>query len=146
MYGAEDDVVRYDAGKGLVLMNQGGEAFMPLTIPESGFVVQYDARGLVSVRNPKSAQTPVVLIAGVNQRNAMTYLPTQPTMKVYPVDPSRVTSGVFILPNGQRKVEVYCGSAYRGQSSCHFFVPPGSSGVTTYYGTKKLGVSTLGKK
>ncbi len=146
MYGAEDDVVRYDAGKGLVLMNQAGTAFAPLTIPESGFVVQFDARGLVSVRNPKSVQTPVVLIAGVNQRNAMTYLPTQPTMKIYPVDPSKVTSGLFSVGTRQRKVEVYCGSAYRGQSSCHFFVPPGSSAVTTFYGTRKVGTAPIKAK
>ena len=146
MYGAEDDVVRYDAGKGLVLMNQAGTAFAPLTIPESGFVVQFDARGLVSVRNPKSVQTPVVLIAGVNQRNAMTYLPTQPTMKIYPVDPSKVTSGLFSVGTRQRKVEVYCGSAYRGQSSCHFFVPPGSSAVTTFYGTRKIGTAPIKAK
>jgi len=124
-----------------VLLNQAGTGFSPLTIPESGFVVQFDARGLVSVRNPKSTEKPVILIAGVNQRNAMTYLPTQPVGKIYPVDPSRVTSGVFAVAGGQRKVEVYCGSAYRGQSSCHFFVPPGSTSVTTYYGGKKLSVS-----
>lgn len=126
MYGAEDDVVRYDAGKGLVLHGNGAGDFTPLLLPESGFVTQYDARGLATVKNPGSKEQPYALVAPINQSNAMTYIPSARSarlVKVLPVDPSKTRYSLVKMGNSTRKVEVYCGSAYRSQSSCNIIVP-----------------------
>jgi hypothetical protein len=144
IYGAEDDVVRYDAGKGLVLLNAGGGSFRPLSLAESGFVSPYDARGLVCVRNPGSTTVPVVLISAVNQRNALTYVPATAGMSVQKIDPAKVTATEFTLPSGKRRVEVYCGSGYRSQTSCHVHIPPGARSVTFWRGGRSVGSNPLG--
>ncbi|MBC8125109.1 MAG: VCBS repeat-containing protein [Candidatus Kapabacteria bacterium] len=146
IYGAEDDVVRYDAGKGLVLLGTGSSTFRPISIPESGFVSQFDARGLVSVRNPGSASVPLVLISAVNQGSTLTYLPLVQGMRVQKVNPMKVTSALFDVSGKQRRVEVYCGSGYRSQTSCHFLVPPGSISATTFLGKKKTGTIAVTNK
>lgn len=138
IYGAEDDVVRYDAGKGLVLLGTGNSTFLATSIPESGFVSQFDARGLVSIRNPGSATVPLVLISAVNQGSTLTYLPMIQGIRVQKVNPMRVTSALFEVPGGARRTEIYCGSGYRSQTSCHLLVPPGANSVITFLGKKKI--------
>lgn len=126
MYGAEDDVVRYDAGKGLVLLGNGKGQFSPVLTPQSGFITQYDARGLATVRNPGNKQTPFVLISAVNQNGSLTYIPSQRTagyVKSVAVNPAVTTTAVVDFTTSKRKVEVYCGSAYRSQTSCNLLVP-----------------------
>jgi len=145
MYGAEDDVVRYDAGKGLVLMGNGDGTFRPLSIPDAGFVSQFDARGLVSVRNPGSSSVPYVLISAVNQGIAMTYVPTVPTLRVLKIDPMKTTSALFEVAGGNRRSEIYCGSGYRSQTSCNLLIPPGSSGGSLFIGKKKTGAIVVPK-
>ncbi|MCX6141102.1 MAG: VCBS repeat-containing protein [Candidatus Kapabacteria bacterium] len=146
IYGAEDDVVRYDAGKGLVLLGSGDGKFVPQTLPESGFASQFDARGLVSIRNPGSASAPLVLISAVNQGHTLTYLPLTRDIRVQRVDPMKVTSAVFAVGSGQRRTEVYCGSGYRSQTSCNLLVPPGATSVTTYLRQKKSGTIAVRNK
>ena len=139
MYGAEDDVVRYDAGKGLVMFGKGDGTFTPVSLPESGFVTQFDARGLVSIRNPGKTDVPLILISAVNQDNAMTYLPLVPGIRVQKVNPMKMSSVVFEVGTGKRRAEIYCGSAYRSQTSCHVLVPPGAISGTAYLGNKNAG-------
>ncbi len=144
-YGAEDDVVRYDAGKGLVLINQGSGEFRSLPLAETGFISQYDARGLVSVRNPGSDSNSIVLISAVNQRAATTYAPKGVALRVQKIDPRKVTSALFTVSSGKRKVEVYCGSAYRSQTSCNMVVPPGATAMSTSHSGKNSGTIQLRK-
>ena len=143
IYGAEDDVVRYDAGKGLVLLGTGNSTFLATSIPESGFVSQFDARGLVSIRNPGSATVPLVLISAVNQGSTLTYLPMIQGIRVQKVNPMRVTSALFEVPGGARRTEIYCGSGYRSQTSCHLLVPPGANSVSTFFGKKKTATKAI---
>lgn len=145
VYGAEDDVVRYDGGKGLVMLGDGTGQFRPLTLPESGFVTQFDARGLVSVRNPGSKGAPLVLIAAVNSNETMVYLPLLQGLRVQKTDPMKVSSALFKIGGGQRRTEVYCGSGYRSQTSCHMMVPPGATSMTTYLGSKKTSTTPVTK-
>ena len=126
IYGAEDDVVRYDAGKGLVLLGSESGEFKPLTLFEAGFVSQYDARGLVSVRNPASKSVPFMLVSAVNQSSALVYAPSPSVssrLRVLPVDPMKGNSFSISLGTAQRKIEVYCGSAFRSQTSCNLLIP-----------------------
>jgi hypothetical protein len=130
MYGAEDDVVRYDAGKGLVMLGKGDGTFTPLLLPQSGYVTQHDARGLVSIKNPGNTTTPYALVTAINQSLAMTYVPNQHTaelVKTVAVDPSKTRYTYVEMRNARRKVEVYCGSSYRSQTSCNIVVPKSAS-------------------
>lgn len=145
IYGAEDDVVRYDAGKGLVLTGNGDGTFIPISLMESGFVSQFDARGLVTVRNPDSKTAPIVLISAVNQGMALTYVPYAPSVHVVKVDPMKVSSALFDVAGGSRRTEVYCGSGYRSQTSCHMLVPPGATSGISFLG-KKVGNALILKK
>ncbi|MEY3386620.1 MAG: hypothetical protein RIR53_1431 [Bacteroidota bacterium] len=126
MYGAEDDVVRYDAGKGLVLYGSPTGSHRPLTLFESGFVSQYDARGLVSVRNPGKNGVPFAVVSAVNQGAALVYTPNESlarTLKAVSIDPGRVQKFSVRLGTFNRSVEVYCGSSYRSQTSCNALIP-----------------------
>jgi len=132
MYGAEDDVVRYDAGKGLVLFGSRTGDFRPLSLFESGFVSQFDARGLVSVRNPGDSKVPFVLLSAVNQGPALAYAPNDQlarALKVLSVDPSRVQKMSLQIGTFTRSLEVYCGSSYRSQTSCNALIPRNASVV-----------------
>jgi hypothetical protein len=126
MYGAEDDVVRYDAGKGLVLMGSPNGQFRPLTLFESGFVSQFDARGLVSIKNVNNPALPLIMVSAVNQGVSMVYVPHNSVadrLKTVAVNPASVRSFKAKMALGERKVEIYQGSAYRSQSSSNVLLP-----------------------
>jgi len=135
MYGAEDDVVRYDAGKGLVLLGDGSGGFTPVPLPEAGLVSPFDTRGIVMAKNTGSTDVPLVLITAVNQGRAESFkLNNADGVRVMALDPARVTHAMTVFEDGRkRKTEAYCGSAYRTQSSCNLVVPSGASRVILYY-------------
>ncbi len=61
-WGAEVETVRYDAGRGCVLLGDGRGGFSPLTASASGFFAWGNARDLVVLRmGPR--RTPVVVVA-----------------------------------------------------------------------------------
>jgi len=134
MYGAEDDVVRYDAGKGLVLMGDGNGEFRPLSIPEAGFVSPFDTRGVVLAKNVGASDVPLVLITAVNQGRAESFkLNDADGVRVMALDPARVTHAITVFEDGRRrKTEAYCGSGYRTQSSCNLVVSSRASRVHLY--------------
>ena len=60
MFGAEDDVVRYDAGRGLVLRSKGGGLYEPVPSSETGFYVTGDMRRNVVVNVGKDGKRYVI--------------------------------------------------------------------------------------
>lgn len=134
MYGAEEDVVRYDAGKGLVLMGKGNGEFDPVPLPEAGLVSPFDTRGIVVTKNVGSADVPLVLITAVNQGKSESFrLNDVSGVRVVALDPSRVTHAVTVFEDGRRrKTEAYCGSGYRTQSSCNLVVSNRARHVILY--------------
>ena len=64
-YGAEVETVRYDAGRGVVLLGDGKGGFTPVNLLESGFFAPNDVKDvkLISVGADKK---PVLLIANNN--------------------------------------------------------------------------------
>lgn len=138
MYGAEDDVVRYDAGKGLVLLGDGVGGFTPLDVPRAGVISPYDTRGLVTIKNVKNPTTPVILATSVNNGISESFVLSQPTsIRVIPINPSQVTHALIELGPKQRRVEIYCGSGYRSQSSCNLAVPGNAGNIQFFRGTEK---------
>lgn len=138
VYGAEDDVVRYDAGKGLVLLGDGLGGFSPLSLPAGGFISPYDTRGLVTIKNPGNAKTPIILATSVNNGISESFILSEPSyVRVIEADPTRVTHAMVELGGRSRRVEIYCGSGYRSQSSCHLVVPVGAGSVHLFRGSEK---------
>lgn len=134
MYGAEEDVVRYDAGKGLVLLGDGNGEFRPLPIPEAGFVSPFDTRGVVLAKNVGATDVPLVLITAVNQGKAESFtLNNTAGVRVMSLNPARVTHAMTVFEDGRkRKTEAYCGSGYRAQSSCNLVVSNRARNVILY--------------
>lgn len=119
MYGAEDDVVRYDAGKGLVLYGNGNGSFTASTFQETGFYSQYDARGLVGISNFSNGSVPYRLLTLTNQASSKVFDLVKGDVQLVKVNADLSASYTINLGNAKRKVEVYLGSAYRGQSSAN---------------------------
>ncbi len=138
IYGAEEDVVRYDAGKGLVLLGDGLGGFSPLSLLRAGLISPHDTRGLVTIKNPGNAKTPIILATSVNNGISESFIFTEPShVRVVEADPTRVTHAIVGLGVKQRRVEIYCGSGYRSQSSCHLVVPVGAGSVQLFRGSEK---------
>ena len=150
MYGAESDIIRYDAGKGLVLFGLGDGNFRPVSPVVSGFVSQYDTRGLVSVKRGGSKEDPTVtFVTAVNQGKATTYTigrGVTKNLKVVSVDPSSSASFMVKLGDKVRKVEPYCGSSYRSQTSCNLVLPNNAVILTGKQSPKSGSKQIRGKK
>jgi len=147
-YGAENDVVRYDAGVGQVFYGNGNGTFLPVSTPESGFYVRGDLRGLATVRGVTSSGGPIeTFIVGVNQGESRSFIRREPATNFpYPVDYKGVTS--VVIGDGTakgRKAEVYCGSGYRTQSSCTVSIPQGSQTIIPFLGAKKMSPKVVTK-
>ncbi|MBS1560907.1 MAG: VCBS repeat-containing protein [Bacteroidetes bacterium] len=140
-YGAEADVVRYDAGVGAALLGNGDGTFTRILTPESGFFIRGDLRGMVSVKGSTAAGQPLeTVIVGVNQGQARSFIRREKAANsLQPVDYKKVTSAVVEdgVAKG-RKVEVYCGNGYRSQSSCTLSIPVSSRTLTLYLGSKRI--------
>lgn len=109
MYGAEDDVVRYDAGVGIVLQGAQGATYRALDPDTSGYRVASDMRGTVTaILNGKA-----VTITGVNGDSLVIYaIPGQ-----YVTSPIRSNETYTNLrtESGIRRVESTVGQAWRSQ-------------------------------
>ncbi|MBK9698967.1 MAG: VCBS repeat-containing protein [Flavobacteriales bacterium] len=68
-WGAEVETVRYDAGRGCVLLGDGKGGFTPLTPTTSGFFAGGNARDLAVIRVGPD-RTPAVIVAGHGERPA----------------------------------------------------------------------------
>ena len=68
-WGAEVETVRYDAGRGCVLLGDGKGGFTPLTPTASGFFAGGNARD-VAVMRVGPRRTPTVIVAGHGDRPA----------------------------------------------------------------------------
>ncbi len=63
---ADGDVIGYDAGFGLVLLNRGKGALQPLTMDESGFVAPYEVRRMAIIRGNGTSD---LLCCTINDRS-----------------------------------------------------------------------------
>ena len=147
-YGAESDVVRYDAGVGSVLLGIGNGTFTRVSTPESGFFVRGDLRGITTVKGVTSAGRSLeTYIVGVNQGESRSFILRDSAESISQlVDYKRVTSA--IVEDGKakgRKVEVYCGNGYRSQSSCTLSFPRSTHNLTLFKGPKRISTKVVTK-
>lgn len=113
---------KYDAGKGLYLIGDGSNNFVPQSIESSGFLVERDARGLVLLSSPKENKTLVIATQNSDLTKVFSFAKASQNniVRVKPYDKYALVK----LSNGKtRKEEFYYGSGYLSQSSRVLFFP-----------------------
>ncbi len=116
-YGMEPYSGRHDAFNGLCLKGDGKGNFTAITIPQSGFFVNGDAKGLATIHSAKNED---LLIATQNQDSLLTFTKTispGKTQKWINLKPDDFCADIIYANNKKRRVEFYYGSTYLSQSS-----------------------------
>lgn len=120
-FGTEPLSGRYDALNGIVLKGEGNGNFTPISLLESGILINGCGRALVKLRG---ASNNYLIVASQNKgplkvfakrtRGQFQYFSPQENTRIIP------------LPNGRRRrVERYCGSSFLSQNADFIFIPVG---------------------
>lgn len=113
MYGADREIVKYDAGKGLVMLGDGKGGFSAVPNRVSGFGIDADSRVVVCAGSAKDGVQH--LLTFVNQGPAYLYKVPGKGRMVFPPT-AAASSGLVQLANGAtRKVEQTYGGSYMSQ-------------------------------
>lgn len=126
---------RYDASIGWLLAGDGKGNFDPIDVNESGFYVQGDAKGLVSL----SAGDRELVIASVNNGPVKVFSVPRNTSLMYKAKPMDRVAMVKLKDGRIQKSEFYYGSGYLSQGSRTLYFPADALSVTI---TDKYGKNT----
>ena len=120
-YGMEPYSGRHDAFNGLCMKGDGKGNFNSLSIPESGFFVGGDAKGLAKIHTAKNED---IWIATQNQDSLLVYAKiNQPAKaKWIKLKPDDFYADIVFNNGNKRRVEFYYGSTYLSQSSRTFLI------------------------
>ena len=119
-YGMEPYSGRHDAFNGLCLKGDGKGNFKALPVPESGFFVAGDAKGLAKIHTATNEE---IFIATQNQDSIVVSAKTalHPAIaKWIKLKPDDMCADVIYKNGDKRRVEFYYGSTYLSQSSRTF--------------------------
>ena len=107
MYGADREIVKYDAGKGLVMLGDGAAGFTAVPAPESGFGIDADTRSIVVTGSVPDGTRQLAVFS--NQGPAYLYaLPGKGQLRT-----GSAKGGTLVLANGKtRKYECNYGGGY----------------------------------
>ena len=117
-YGMDPYSGRHDAFMGLCMKGDGKGNFTPMSLQESGFFVNGDAKGLATVHTAKNED---ILIATQNQDSLMVYsknpMHNKDIVKWIKLKPDDFYADVISKDGKKRRIEFYYGSTYLSQSS-----------------------------
>lgn len=118
-YGMEPYSGRHDAFNGLCLKGDGKGNFTSLSVPESGFFVGGDAKGLAKIHTAANGD---IWIATQNQDSLVVYSKTTNASdtKWIKLKPDDFYADITYKNGVRRRVEFYYGSTYLSQSSRSF--------------------------
>ncbi|MBS1914389.1 MAG: VCBS repeat-containing protein [Bacteroidetes bacterium] len=136
--GPEPTVVRYDASWGLVLKGDGKGNFTPLSLEQSGMVVNGDSRGVGLLRLGKGVSTRLCAMV-VNNSGPLQAFQVDVAAnkgKLWTLDRGmHATHAIITLKDGRkRRFEFQTGSGYLTQSSPTLIVTPSFESMTVYNG------------
>lgn len=139
-YGPNQDVVRYDAGSGLVLQGDGKGNFTPVGPAQSGLFANNDARGVTALQQSENNSLTMIVV----NNNA----PFQIFQREYGANDGKLmnfeTQGkythliVTFNDGRQRRYECAYGSGYLSQCSGAILITPQAQSVTLFKGAKQL--------
>lgn len=117
-YGMDPYSGRHDAFNGLYLKGDGQGNFSAISISESGFFVNGDAKGLATLHTAKNED---VLIVTQNQDSLLVFAKKEKNiLKWLDLESDDFTADVEYKDGSKRRVEFYYGSTYLSQSSRRF--------------------------
>ncbi|PRY16356.1 VCBS repeat protein [Pontibacter ummariensis] len=121
----------YDAFTGLLLKGNGKGEFQPVSLQQSGFLVDGDAKGMAELMLPDGR--PLVLAANNNgPLQAYTTNPAGRKGQVLTTRPSDARVEIS-LDSGKKLIkELYYGSGYLSQSSRNVLIPQHATSVVAY--------------
>src|ERR1019366_5045048 len=112
-FNSEVETGKYDASYGLVLTGDGMGKFRALSLEESGFIVQGDAKALARLVQDNKT----LFIASQNDDSLKIYGLEHAFGSVVPIPPGIGYCTVNLINGKSRKEEIYIGSGYMSQSS-----------------------------
>ncbi|MHA4742279.1 VCBS repeat-containing protein [Dyadobacter sp. MSC1_007] len=134
-YGSEVSVGRYDAMYGLVLKGDGKGGFQPLTLSQSGYKIEGNAKGLIKVATNGNNW---LAVTSQNRDSLCFHQSAAPARKIaLAPDENRV---LLHLKNGKtRTEEIGYGSSFLSQSSHTLFLPANVTGasIVSFRGRKR---------
>ena len=135
-FGAKVDIGRYDAGTGLLLKGNGNGTFTPMTISESGFFNNKDARALSLISWTKEAKP---LVVAVNNNDSISlfefniqsrYIGT--TFNIQHLEKTDLYAIINFKNGKKRKVEFYNGEGYLSQNTRRLWVSGKSTKISFF--------------
>ncbi|MEM9918744.1 MAG: VCBS repeat-containing protein [Bacteroidota bacterium] len=129
-YATEIGIGRYDACKGVLLAGDGQGGFHPLTLKETAFFVDGDAKSLACLLG-RDAQP--IWLAGRNNGQTKVFAKSNDWKGKYIKVQAADRYALIQLANGKsRRVEFYFGSTYLSQSSRCLYLPPAAKSCEIY--------------
>ena len=128
------DVVigKYDALKGLTLLGDGHGNFKTMSLKQSGFIVDSDARAFARIET-KNNQSLFIISQVMDSVKLFKSNIISDAKKIYPAQ--NETAAVFYMAgNKKRKMEMSHGNSYLSQSSRSIIVSSGINKVELYNG------------
>jgi hypothetical protein len=124
-YGTEVTVGRYDALNGLVLKGDGKGGFLVLGQDQAGFRVPADGKALSMLQ---SADGRMVVAASQNKGPLKLFKHNFP-VKTIPLEADDAWAILQLRSGSKRRVELYYGQGFLGQSSRRLFLGTSASGA-----------------
>jgi hypothetical protein len=120
---------RYDALKGLVLTGDGAGNFRPLSVQQSGLLIDGNAKSLAEL---VTVNDQVLVLAAQNNDTLKIVETSQDTYRVIPVNADDVYAIITLATGKKLRQEFYYGAGYLSQSSRKLRVPQDAKDVILY--------------
>jgi enediyne biosynthesis protein E4 len=135
LFATETTHGRYDAGKGICLLNDGKGNFRSLEPSESGFFVAGDAKSLIEVNLSTNEN---VFISSQNSDSLEVFSPNRSSLAHQFRLQNQDAYAIVINDSGSRKIEFYHGGGYLSQSSRYLGLQAGDTAeVYDYQGNSR---------
>ncbi|MBL7986603.1 MAG: VCBS repeat-containing protein [Chlorobi bacterium] len=147
-HGADQEVILYDAGQGLLLRGNGKGDFQPETVAESGIFAPNDTRGVISARKAESNTMYAVVVNNNGPAQLLQRQFATSEGKLWSVDKSLNYTHLLVKfsDGSQRRYECSFGSGYLSQCSGAIFVPSTATEAVIFRGSKLLKTITFNGK
>ena len=125
-FGIDVATGRHDALNGLLLKGDGRGGFSPLPILQSGVYLPGNGKALVKLQGSDGSY----LVAGSQNRGALTFFALKRNVKTLPLQPTDVAALVTYKNGKTQRRELYAGSSFLSQSGSFFAVDDNMASVT----------------
>ena len=139
-FGADPEVMRYDAGLGLVMLGDGAGSFEVQPSPAAGFVARHDGRGLAAVHTGNDTRAYFIAINNSGWAQLFSKEYRSDEARLFRLDDNEaLTHGMIHFADGRKqRVEFPIGSGYLTQSSRMVAIAPSMEKIDLYNGEDRV--------